>query len=589
VTHPLTPQLSSTPVGPTSAGTSPVGRSTAGSVSTGPVSPGPVSPGPVSPGPVSIGTAHLRARGLKLARGGRIVLDGIDLTLAAGDRLAIVGENGRGKTTLLDALAGRLEPDAGTIDRHGSLGLVEQELPTTTARNQQDHRESPDHRDRRDPPTARTVGDLLDALLARPLAALAELDEAAQDLAEDTPAAARRYDDALSVATALDAWDAERRLEVALEEVGAIADRDRALASLSVGQRYRVRLAGVIAARDDIWLLDEPTNHLDSRGLDHLTRAALEHPGAVAVVSHDRALLGEVATGFLDLDPTQDGRPLLVSGDIDAWQDARRRARIAWEDAYRAQQEEHRRLAGAADDARSRLSTGWRPDKGTGKHQRQSHAPGVVRAVNQRIAELESHRLDVPPPPPRLHLPPSTTAPGTPLLRADGVALPPRLAETNLRLEGGDRLLVVGPNGAGKTTLLRILAGDLSPAVGAVRVLGGARIGLLAQEDRIPEFADSTPVVRDTAPGAGSAPAGQGSYARRYRGSPGERRRRELAALFRDGPDVLLLDEPTNHLGISGVDDLLTALATAPAAVVVASHDRAVLRALVDWPRLELG
>lgn len=549
MTHPLTPQHSTLSVG------------------TG------------SSGPVSIGTAHLRARGLKLARGGRIVLDGIDLTLAAGDRLAIVGENGRGKTTLLDALAGRLEADAGTIDRHGSLGLVEQELPTTIA---QDHREPPGHRDHRVDSAARTVGDLLDALLARPLAALAELDAAAQRLSEDTPAAARRYDDALSAATALDAWDAERRLEVALEEVGAIADRERTLASLSVGQCYRVRLAGVIAARDDIWLLDEPTNHLDSRGLDHLTRAALEHPGAVAVVSHDRVLLGEVATCFLDLDPTQDGRPLLVRGDIDAWQDARRRARIAWEDAYRTQQEEHRRLADAADDARARLSTGWRPDKGTGKHQRQSHAPGVVRAVNQRIAELESHRLDVPPPPPRLHLPPATTAPGTPLLRADGIALPPRLAETTVRLAGGDRLLVVGPNGAGKTTLLRILAGDLSPADGGVRILGGARIGLLAQEDGIPEPAT-------TAPGEGSAPTRQGSGARGHRGSPGERRRRELAALFRDGPDVLLLDEPTNHLGISGVDDLLSALATAPAAVVVASHDRAVLRALGDWPRLELG
>lgn len=573
MTHPLTPQHSAFPA------------------DAGPV-------GPCSSGPVALGTAHLRARDLKLARGGRIVLDGISLTLAAGDRLAIVGENGRGKTTLLDALAGKLEPDAGTIDRHGSLGLVEQELPTTTIAK--DHREQPSNRDRS---AARTVGDLLHALLARPLAALAELDEAAQGLAEGTPAAARRYDDALSVATALDAWDAERRLEVALEEVGAITDRERTLASLSVGQRYRVRLAGAIAARDDIWLLDEPTNHLDSRGLDHLTRAALEHPGAVAMVSHDRALLDQVATVFLDLDPAQDGRPLLVRGGIDTWQNTRRRTRIAWEDAYRAQREEHRRLAGAADDARSRLSTGWRPDKGTGKHQRQSHAPGVVRAVNQRIAELESHRLDVPPPPPRLHLPPSATASGTPLLRADGVALPPRLAETTLHLEGGDRLLVVGPNGAGKTTLLRILAGDLHPAEGGVRILGGARIGLLAQEDGIPEHGEAAPGAGvserggvETASGAGPAPGGQGRgpggqgrSARHHRGSPGERRRRELAALFRDAPDVLLLDEPTNHLGISGVDDLLAALRSAPAAVVVASHDRAVLRALADWPRLALG
>ena len=500
--------------------------------------------------------SHLRARELQLSRGGRVRLTGIDLTLVPGAVLAVVGENGRGKTTLLDALAGKLEPDAGTVERHGALGMVRQELATADA----------------DGP--RTVGDLLDALLARPLAALREHDAAADALADGTAEAARRYDDALARVTALDAWDAPRRLEVALEEVGAVTDRDRELTALSVGQRYRVRLAGVIAARDEILLLDEPTNHLDARGLAHLTRALREHPGAVALVSHDRALLEDVATTVLDLDPTEDGRPLLVGGGLEEWERARRRARAAWEDAYRAQQEEHQRLQQEAAAARSRLTTGWRPDKGTGRHQRQSRAPGTVRALNDRLTRLEEHRLDVPPPPPRLTLPDSSTAAGTPLLRADAVrvdrdgpdgvpdpAAPPRLPGTTLRLEGGNRLLVVGSNGAGKTTLLRVLAGELPPSSGAVRVLGRARLSLLAQEDE------------QTEP---------------RRGSPGERRRRSLSRLFAERPDVLLLDEPTNHLGISGVDDLLDALERTPSAVVVASHDRTVLRRLAHWPRLDL-
>ena len=496
------------------------------------------------------GAAHLRARGLHLARGGRVLLRGLDLTLAPGDRLAVVGENGRGKSTLLEALGGDLEPDAGTIARHGSLGVVSQELAV----------------DASDP---RTVGALLDELLARPLGVLHALDEAASALGEDTgAAAAQRYDDALAAATAIDAWDAPRRLQVALEEVGAIAERGRRLDKMSVGQRYRVRLAGVIAARADLLLLDEPTNHLDARGLGHLTQAVREHPGAAAIISHDRALLAEIATGFLDLDPTSDGRPLLVSGGLEQWQQARRRHRAAWEAAHRAQQDEHERLQARAETARSRLSTGWRPDKGTGRHQRQSRAPGVVRAMNDRLDRLQEHRLDVPTPPPRLRLPASDTRAGTPLLRADGVevereaGLPPRLASTSLRLAGGDRLLVVGPNGAGKTTLLRVLAGDLAPTVGAVRRLSDARIGLLEQEDD----------------GARSP----------HRGSPGERRRRALAALFTERPDVALLDEPTNHLGISGVDDLLDALEETPSAVVLATHDRSVLRALAHWPRLAL-
>lgn len=496
------------------------------------------------------GAAHLRARGLHLARGGRVLLRGLDLTLAPGDRLAVVGENGRGKSTLLEALGGDLEPDAGTIARHGSLGVVSQELAV----------------DASDP---RTVGALLDELLARPLGVLHALDEAASALGEDTgAAAAQRYDDALAAATAIDAWDAPRRLQVALEEVGAIAERGRRLDTMSVGQRYRVRLAGVIAARADLLLLDEPTNHLDARGLGHLTQAVREHPGAAAIISHDRALLAEIATGFLDLDPTSDGRPLLVSGGLEQWQQARRRHRAAWEAAHRAQQDEHERLQARAETARSRLSTGWRPDKGTGRHQRQSRAPGVVRAMNDRLDRLQEHRLDVPTPPPRLRLPASDTRAGTPLLRADGVevereaGLPPRLASTSLRLAGGDRLLVVGPNGAGKTTLLRVLAGDLAPTVGAVRRLSDARIGLLEQEDD----------------GARSP----------HRGSPGERRRRALAALFTERPDVALLDEPTNHLGISGVDDLLDALEETPSAVVLATHDRSVLRALAHWPRLAL-
>lgn len=132
-------------------------------------------------------------------------------------------------------------------------------------------------------------------------------------MTEGDPSADDRYASALDAATRLDAWDAERRVDVALEALGACADRDRPLSTLSVGQRYRVRLACLLGARHDILLLDEPTNHLDAGGLDFLTRRLREHDGGLAVVSHDRALLRDIANRFLDLDPARDGKPRLYA------------------------------------------------------------------------------------------------------------------------------------------------------------------------------------------------------------------------------------------------------------------------------------
>ncbi|MYW70821.1 ATP-binding cassette domain-containing protein, partial [Pseudonocardia sp. SID8383] len=186
-------------------------------------------------------------------------------------------------------------------------------------------------------------------------------------LTDGAPGADDRFAAALDTATRLDAWDAERRVDVALGAIGACTDRTRPLETLSVGQRHRVRLACLLGARHDVLLLDEPTNHLDAAGLDFLTRTLRAHPGGLAVVSHDRALLRDVADEFCDLDPTRDGTPRLTAGGYDAWWTARDRARAAWEAEHAEQQAEHRRLADAVATARDRLSTGWRPDKGTGK------------------------------------------------------------------------------------------------------------------------------------------------------------------------------------------------------------------------------
>ncbi|WP_225611919.1 ATP-binding cassette domain-containing protein, partial [Streptomyces sp. H28] len=452
-----------------------------------------------------------------------------------------------------------------------------------------------------------TVGTLTSAALAASNAALEALDAATAALADGDPAAGERYATALEAATRLDAWDAERRVDVALEALGACTDRARPLSTLSVGQRYRVRLACLLGAHHDILLLDEPTNHLDADGLDFLTRRLRGHDGGLAVVSHDRALLREVADRFVDLDPTRDGLPRLYSGGYDAWQDARRRERERWEQEYAEQQAEHGRLQEAVSKARDRLSTGWRPGKGTGKHQRQSRAPGVVQALNRQQAALRAHRIDVPQPPPALRWPLSDVRAGTPLVRAQGVAVDGRLAgPVDVVLDGGDRLLVTGGNGAGKSTLLAVLAGALRPTGGLVRTAEGARVVRVAQETASHDpgltarevytrhvgrlVTEGVLRTADTVPlgGLGLLDA-EAAHTPVGRMSQGQQRRLDLALALAARPGLILLDEPTNHLSPVLVDDLTRALRDTDAAVVVATHDRQLLHDLADWPRLALG
>ncbi|GGT87375.1 macrolide transport system ATP-binding/permease protein [Actinomadura citrea] len=539
------------------------------------------------PLPVPAGdSAHVRAQDVAVTRGSRRVLHDVSVTVSARSRIAIVGENGRGKTTLLHVLAGLIQPDEGTVHRAGAIGLARQELAAHDGE---------------------TVGTLTSAALAAPLAALAALDEATAAVTAGDPTADDRYAAALEAATRLDAWDAERRVDVALDALGACTDRGRRLTTLSVGQRYRVRLACLLAARHDVLLLDEPTNHLDAGGLDFLTRRLREHDGGLAVVSHDRALLRDVADRFLDLDPSRDGTPRLYAGGYDAWQDARRSERERWEQDFEQQQAEHQRLRDAVSKARDRLSTGWRPDKGTGKHQRQSRAPGVVQALNRRQDALEAHRINVPEPPPTLRWPDLGIRARTPRLRAHEVTVEGRLTgPIDVTLDGGDRLLVTGPNGAGKSTLLAVLAGSLQPTHGRLWRANDTRVALITQEttEHDPELTAREVyahhvgrlVARAALRDADIVPLGAlgllDSAAMRTptaRLSQGQQRRLDLALALAERPGLILLDEPTNHLSSALVDELTDAIRATSAAIVVATHDRQLLRDLADWPRLDIG
>jgi macrolide transport system ATP-binding/permease protein len=538
---------------------------------------------PIHTGSTARQRAQIALTDVSIARGGRPVLTDLTLTVDRGTRLGVVGENGRGKSTLLHLLSGELTPDRGEVLRLGSIGVADQEVAVA------------DHG---------TVGGLIDVELTAVRRALATLEAAGAALADGRSGADEAYAEALDVATALDAWGADRRVEVALDALGAVTDRSRALTTLSVGERYRVRLACLLGAGHDLLLLDEPTNHLDHEGLAFLTDTLRTGEPGVVIVSHDRRLLADVATDILDLDPSSDGRPRRYGDGYDGYVAGRRAEFARWQQRYDRHLVEQRRLADDLAAARDRLRDGgWRPPKGTGKHQRATRGASVVRTVHRRLDDLAAHEVTRPAVPLRFQLPELPTLPGTDLLRADEVTVTDRLpTAVSVALGSGDRLLITGPNGAGKSTLLAVLAGRLTPDRGAVHRAPAARVGSVAQESASADTRTVRAVYdacrdRLRASGSGPDPVPLGSLGLlppRDIGRPvadlsmGQRRRLDLALALAARPHLLLLDEPTNHLSIALVDELTEAFGTTDAAVVVVTHDRQLWDDLAPWDRLEL-
>jgi ATP-binding cassette subfamily F protein 3 len=514
---------------------------------------------------------QLAARGLTKSFGGRAVLRGLDLDVAAGARIGVLGPNGGGKSTLLRILAGEEEPDAGTVTRR--RGLVHAFLPQIVPGDGRDARA-----------TVGAARPELAALEADLHAAEARLADPA--LAEDLGAMTRalaRHERLLArwIEAGGDRADGD-----ALGHLRALGLDDAALrmptSELSGGQRKLVALAACLARRPDVLLLDEPEAHLDMARRAQLQRLLEDFDGAVVIVSHDRQLLDESVAEIAELDR---GVVRIWPGAYSAYAIARQLELERQRQRYVTQQKEIARLEEAVRRFRH-----WAHIRVNERAARQARVKQMQIDRMEKIERpvLERRRM-------ALSLR-SGVRGGQRVLALEDVDVgfddEPVLLDVDLVVARGERVGVVGPNGAGKSVLARLLAGDLEPAAGRRWAGDGITIGYLSQAaDGLDERATVLDALRtgrslaeDAAVRALMAFLFDYEQCRRpvARLSGGERTRLAFLCLMQDAPNCLVLDEPTNHLDIDSIEALEDALERYDGTVVAVSHDRYFLDRIAD-------
>ena len=527
----------------------------------------------------------MRARltGVTKFHGAQVVLENASLEVGPRARIGLVGPNGVGKSTVLRLLAGEETADAG---------VVALDPPRATVAHL---RQEPERR----------LGETLRGRLARltgVAAAERELEAAAAAFARDadnargdsTRALSDRYDAALARFLALGGGDLDARAAATCARIGLGVDLDRLFDGLSGGEAARASLAAVLLVKADLLLLDEPTNDLDAEGLAQLEAFVDGFPGAIVLVSHDRAFLDRTVGRIAEIDPRSHGIVEWAGG----WSDyARRRdeARHAAYAHYADARERRRELTTLLSTRRTeaRAQGAGLGEKSGGADRRGTNA--LRTKVRQAEKLLQRNPLPEKPFEPwelRLELHSTGRLP-TPVARLVGAVVGRgafRLGPLDLELQPGERLAVTGPNGSGKTTLVQALLGELELSRGTremgrgvvVGVVGQERIGYAAPEPLLETFSDRTGLDSVDARtllakfGLGATHVVRACETL----SPGERTRAHLAELQAAGVNLLVLDEPTNHLDLEAVEQLEQALAGWDGALVVVSHDRRFLEAV---------
>jgi ATPase subunit of ABC transporter with duplicated ATPase domains len=481
----------------------------------------------------------LQIRDLAVEAAGRPLLEGLTLSLRAGDKVGVVGRNGAGKTSLLKVLAGEEQPVAGRVVVQGRLGYLRQDP--------RQHRAQDEHT------------GLVHVLQARGLLELAERTEKARLAVEERASDANvrrfaRLEERYRAAGGYSGEAEARRIAVGL---GLAQDRlDLPVPALSGGERRRLELTRILFAGSDVLLLDEPTNHLDSDAKHWLMRFLASYRGALVVVSHDLALLDASITRILHLD--REG-VVQYRGTYSEYREARRQDEARLRAMAERQQTEIRRLKTLADSMRGQ----------TAKRARKA------KTLDSRAARLESTAVHGPARERRVRY---------------RFPEPPHAGKVVLQ-ERGERLLIMGLNGAGKTSLLRILAGVTDADAGSLRLGHGVSLGYYAQEHELLRDEDSVLAhVRAESTDASDQElrgllgmfglTGDVAFQEAGTLSGGEKTKLALAQLVAGRRNLILLDEPTNNLDPPSRTAVAEALSTWSGSMVLVSHDVGFVEAL---------
>ncbi|OVZ60930.1 ABC transporter [Pigmentiphaga sp. NML030171] len=494
----------------------------------------------------------IRASGITLRRGTKVLLDGADFVVHPGERVGIVGPNGAGKSTLFALLNGQLESDAGNLDIPAGwrIASIAQEIHDT-GREALDFVIDGDTRLRRLQAERAAVDVDRDGLR------LAELEAELADAG---------------------AFSAQSRAEQLLVGLGFSQEEFRQpVASFSGGWRMRLNLARALMAPSDLLLLDEPTNHLDLDAMLWLERWLASYPGTVLVISHDTEFLDAVARTILHFDQ---GKLVRYKGGYEDFLTQRAERLRQNQIAYDKQQREAAHLQSFIDRFKAKASKA---------KQAQSRVKALARM--QVLAPMRAAAgIDISIPSPD-HMP-------DPLLSLDGVRAgypdAPILDGVKLSVRAGARVGILGANGAGKSTLVKTLAGEIEPLGGERKEARGLAVGYFAQHQLDMLDAEATPLLHL----ARLAPEAREQDLRNYLGgfgfsgdfalakvgpmSGGEKARLALALVVWKKPNLLLLDEPSNHLDVDTREALTEALAEFEGTMLLVSHDRHLLRTTVD-------